>query len=100
MLSLIASNCSEAYTQALHWVAQFMGTDGTLEFAVSQDFADPRDTHMLEQATRAFVVRALPVDDYLRWMQRFNLVDAEKAVEQFREEVEGGPLYTDFTVPS
>jgi hypothetical protein len=89
VLSLIASNCSEAYTQCLTWCAQFMGATDTVEYAVSQDFVDPRDAQMLQQVMAAFATRALPIDDYLRWMQRYNLVDPEKTVEQFREEVDG-----------
>lgn len=95
VLSLIASNVSEAYTQALLWAAQFMGAGEAVEFAVSQDFVDPRDTQLLQQITAAFATRLLPVDDYLRWLQRHGLVDPEKTLEQFREEVDSGPLFSE-----
>ncbi len=34
VLSLIASNCSDAFTQCLQWVACFLGAGGTVEYAV------------------------------------------------------------------
>ena len=69
-----------------------MGTAETSVYEVSQDFVEPRDKQMLQQVVSAFVMRAMPVDDYLRWLQLYNLVDPEKTLEQFREEVDGGTL--------
>lgn len=98
VLSLIASSCGETYSECLGWVAQFMGAAGSVEFAVSQDVV-ARDTEMMQQVMNVFVTRAMPIGDYLRWMQRFNLVSLEKTLEQFREEVDGGSLYADFEAP-
>jgi hypothetical protein len=86
---------SEAVTQCLNWVAMFNGASGSIEYTVSQDFVDPCDAQMLQQVVSAFVTRALPIDDYLRAMQRHKLVDSEKTVEQFREDVDGGPLFVE-----
>lgn len=95
VLSLIASNCSEAYSQSLAWVAQFMGADGDVEYAVAQEFADPKNANMFQHIVSAFMTGALPVDDYMRWLQRYGLVDSEKSLSQFSGEVSDGTLFNE-----
>lgn len=95
MLSLIASNTSEAYTAALGWVAQFMGADGTaLELSSAQDFA-VGGLQTLHQYMAAFSDATLPVDDYLKVLQRAGIVDPEKSPEEIRGQVDHG--WTDST---
>ena len=92
ILSLIASNISEAYTQALVWMHRFMIGDvtGELEYTVSQDFVDPKaDPNELREIIAGFMAGALPVGDYVRYMKRHNLFDEEKPDADYAEELGG-----------
>ena len=87
VLSLIASNCSEAYTQALRWAARFMGADESeCEYTVPQNFVDPQaNPQMLQQMVAGFLQGAIPLGDYHRWMQKNQLADSDESVEDFAE---------------
>jgi hypothetical protein len=88
VLSLIAENVSEGITQVLAWVGQFMNTAEPVEFTISSDFVTPRaDPQMLREMVAGFVSGAIPMGDYFRWMQKHQLADQEKTVEEFAEEV-------------
>lgn len=90
VLSLISSNLSEAYTQALKWVARYMNVDPTddMVFETTMDFISPTATAQDIQAMVAgFVQGAVPMSAYFKWLQRHGLEDSEKTIEEFSEEV-------------
>lgn len=87
-LSLVSSNISEGYTQALAYAAQYMGADGEIVFQTSMDFVSPTATAQDIQAMVAgFIQGAIPMSDYFRWLKKVDLVESEKTVEQFSEEL-------------
>lgn len=89
ILSLIASNVSEAYTQALQWCGAYMGADTSdAEFTVNQDFiphtADPQE---LQAMVAGFLQGAIPLGDYVRWMQKRSVFDQEREPEEYADEL-------------
>ena len=94
VLSLIASNVSEAYTDALKMAAEFMGENpDDISYDISDDFIDPNaDANMLREVVATFMAGAMPVSDFLRWQQRHGFVDGEKTLEQFNEETSGSGM--------
>lgn len=88
VLSTISTNVSEAYTQALQWASQYMGSDGDIVFETSQEFVSPTATAQeLQQMVAGFVQGAIPMGSYFRWLKKVDLVDAEKTLEDFSEEI-------------
>lgn len=95
ILSLIASNVSEAYTQALKWMARYMGApEDNLVYEVTQDFVDPVATPQELQAIVASMLQgAVPFSDFVSWSQRHGYIDPEKTPDQVAEEVgRGSPM--------
>ena len=90
VLSLIVSNVSEAYTDALKVAAEFMGEDPTnIEYSINQDFVAPgADANMLREVVASFIGGALPVSDFMVWQQRNGFVDPEKTLEEYNEELD------------
>ena len=88
-LSLVSSNVSEAYTQALGWAAQYMGADNSsIVFETSREFVSPTATAQeLQQMVAGFIQGAIPMGSYFRWLKKVDLVDADKTIEDFSEEV-------------
>tara|TARA_R110000803_G_scaffold112299_2_gene180664 strand:- start:1636 stop:3042 length:1407 start_codon:yes stop_codon:yes gene_type:complete len=87
-LALISSNVSEAYMVALNWAAKFMGESKVGIFQTSMDFVSPTATAQEVQAMVAgFIQGAIPLSDYFRWMKKVDLVDSEKTIEQFSEDI-------------
>lgn len=98
VLSLIASNVSEAYTQCLVWMGRFMGTSDAVEYTLSQDFVNPRATPQELQTVVATLMQgAMPWSDYVRWTQKHGYVDPEKTPEQVAEEVGRGTVMPDLS---
>ena len=92
VLSLIASNLSEAYTQCLHWCARYMNVKETeaLEYTVSQDFVPVRaDAQMLQAIAASWMQGATPLSDFIAWQQKHGLIDPEKTTEEVIEELGG-----------
>lgn len=90
VLSLISSNLSDAYTQCLKWVAQYMNVPVTddIVFETTMDFVSPTATAQEIQAMVAgFVQGAIPMSAYFTWLQKHGLEDSEKTIEDFSEEV-------------
>lgn len=88
VLSLIASNVSEAYTQALKWVAAFMNTDGEIEYTLNQEFNKTKlDPQMLTALVGAWQQGTLPDADLWTQYRKVGLIDPEKDDETIREEV-------------
>lgn len=87
-LALVAGNISEAYTKALEFAGRYMGDNGEATYQISKDFISLIATAQDIQAiVAAFVQGAIPMGDYFRWLKKVDLVDGEKTIEQFAEEV-------------
>lgn len=91
VLSLIANNVSEAYTQCLKWCALFMGeTMDDLEYTISQDFVKTTvDANMLREMVASWMQGAMPSADLFNWMRKNELIDPEKTDEKINEELSG-----------
>lgn len=88
VLSLIASNVSDAYTSALKFVALFMGESEGGTYTVNQDFVSPdADANMLREVSASFLAGLLPVSDLMTWQQKHGLVDPDKTLEEYQEEI-------------
>lgn len=90
VLSLIASNVSEAYTQALKWCARYMGATVTddMAYTVSQDFISPDATPQEIQALVAgYIQGAIPMPDYVARMQRIGVFIDDKPIDEYAEQL-------------
>jgi len=94
VLSLIAANLSEAYTQCLQWAGRYMGVpDGEemseISYLVNQDYVDP-DTNPqeLQAMMMGWVQGSVPLADYVSYMQERGLFDQEKLPEDYAEDLE------------
>ena len=90
VLSLIAHNVSEAYETALEIAGQFMGVRGEAEYEykLSQDFIDPKaDAQMLNAVVASFLQGVLPISDLFAWQKKHGLINAEKELEDYQEEI-------------
>ena len=90
VLSLIASNVSEAYSQAIDWAGRYMQVDTEdAEFELNGDFINPdADAQTITAMTAKFLQGAIPISDYLKWEQKHGFVDAEKTLEVYSEEIQ------------
>jgi hypothetical protein len=89
VLALVASNVSEAYTQALQWVCRYMGVnpDG-VAYTLSQDFVSPTASpQMLQQMVAGFMTGAITPAAMLQWQKDNELEDNEKTLEQWQAEL-------------
>lgn len=93
ILSLVASNISEAYTQCLKWVARFMAiVDQNLDYALNQDFVAPNaEAQDIQAMVMAWQAGALPQTDLFNWFKRIGRIDPEKTTEQIQDELGPGP---------
>lgn len=92
VLSLVASNVSEAYTQALQWCGEFMNASGEHEFTLNQDFIEHTlDAPMLDALIRAWQSGRLPSGDLWARFRRDGLIDPEKTDEDIQEELNNDP---------
>lgn len=88
-LSLIVSNVSEAYTQCLNWMAQFLNVSGEIEYTLNQDFTQANlDPQMLQQILQAVMAGKMPESDFWRYLRDFQLIDPEKTDDDIRGELE------------
>lgn len=93
VLSLIAANVSEAYTQALQWAGRYMGVpDGPqmdeISYQINQEFVAPDATPQeLQQVMAGFLQGTMPMGDYVRWMQRNGYFDEEQQVEDYADDL-------------
>lgn len=90
VLSLIASNVSEAYEQCIEWAGRYMQVETTdSEFKLNGDFVEhSSDAQMIMAMTTSFLQGSLPISDYLKWQQKYGLVDSEKELEEYSEELQ------------
>ena len=88
VLSLISSNVSEAYNQALGYVQLFMGGDEEATLLINKEFVRPNATSQdITAMVASFLQGALPLSDLLNWQQRHGLVDRDKTLEEYSEEI-------------
>ena len=88
VLSLISSNVSEAYNQALGYVKLFMGSDDEAYLEINKEFVRPNATSQdITAMVASFLQGALPLSDLLSWQQRHGLVDKDKTLEDYSEEI-------------
>ena len=94
VLSLIAFNVSEAYTQAIEWAGMYMQVDtNEAIFTLNGDFIDPdADAQTITAMTAKFLQGAIPISDYLKWEQKHGLVDPEKTLVDYQEELRPTPM--------
>jgi hypothetical protein len=94
VLSLIVSNVSEAYTDALKVAAVFMGENPEdIKYEINDEFISPgADANMLREIVASFMGGSMPVSDFLRWQQRHGFIDGEKTLEEFNEEINAGGM--------
>lgn len=90
VLSLISANVSEAYNEALGIVKMFMGAsyDEEAYLKINQEFIKPEATAQeITAVVGAFLQGALPMADLLDWQQRHGLVNKEKTLEEYSEDI-------------
>ena len=85
ILSMIASNVSEAYTQALKWAARYMGADESqCYYEINQDFITlAMDSQLIQAVTNAHQMGEMPTIDYIRFMKRMGLFDDATSNEDY-----------------
>jgi len=91
VLSLAASNVSEAYTKALQWMGMFIGADGG-SYQINQEFTAPTmDPNMLAQQLAAVLAGQMPQSQFWRNLKAAGLMDPEADDEVLREELDAQP---------
>lgn len=87
-LATIVANVNEGYQKALHFVSLFMGNKEEVNFELNTNFISPTASAQDIQAMVAsFIQGAIPQSDYFRWLKQRDLVDPEKTVDEFNEEL-------------
>jgi len=90
VLSLVASNISEAYTQCMVWCCDFLGVAPAedQQFTINQDFVKlAADAQMLQAMVAAWFQGALPASDLWAWMRKNEAIAAEKTDEDIQQEL-------------
>lgn len=89
VLSLVVSNVSEAYTQCLMWMAQFLNISGTIEYKLNQDFTQiTLDATILTGLFNAVQGGKLPESDFWQYLRDRGVINPEKTDDQIRGELE------------
>lgn len=89
VLSLVVSNVSEAYTQCLAWMQQFMRLSGEAEYKLNQDFSQiTLDATILSALFNAVQGGRLPTADFWRYLRDRGVINPEKTDDQIRGELE------------
>ena len=89
VLSLAASNVSEAYTLALSWMAEFMNAPADVEYTLNQEFTRSELTpQMLTALIQAWQSGQLPSSDLWAQLKKYGVIDPEKDDESIKEELE------------
>ena len=91
VLSLIASNISEAYAQVIEWACVFMGAQFNPDlhlYEINRNYVDTSNNpQMLQQIVAGFLQGVIPMSDYLSYMQKIEVVSDETRLEDFADEV-------------
>ncbi|MBF6022868.1 DUF4055 domain-containing protein [Lysobacter niastensis] len=93
-LSLACDNVSAAYTRVLRWLETWgSGRTSGAFFAIDTQFNElTLDANAIRETVAAWQAGIVPQSDAIRLLQRLNVIDQEKTVEQVRDEIEGqGP---------
>ena len=89
VLSLAASNVSEAYTLALSWMAEFMNAPADVEYTLNQEFTRSELTpQMLTALIQAWQSGQLPSSDLWAQFKKYGVIDPEKDDETIKGELE------------
>lgn len=89
VLSLVVSNVSEAYTQCLMWMAQFLNISGTIEYKLNQDFTQiTLDATILTGLFNAVQGGKLPESDFWQYLRDRGVINPEKTDDEIRGELE------------
>lgn len=93
-LAMISHNVGEAYTQSLKWAARYMKLPDTdIAYVTSTEFVSPEATAQMIQAMIAgYLQGAIPTSSYFAWLKSRELVEADKTIEQFTEDVGGANM--------
>jgi len=104
VLSLVVSNVSEAYTQCLVWMAEFVNTPGEVVYKLNQDFSQiSLDATILTGLFNAVQGGKLPSSDFWQYLRDRGVINPEKTDDQIRDELETenpGPNLDDAEVNS
>lgn len=89
VLSLLVSNVSEGYTQALQWIAQFENATGDVEYKLNQDFTQiTLDANIMAGLFNAVQGGQLPQADFWQYLRDRGVIDPEKTDEMIRDELQ------------
>lgn len=89
VLSLVVSNVSEAYSQCLAWMAEFVNAPGEAIYKLNQDFSQiTLDATILSALFNAVQGGKLPAGDFWQYLRDRGVIDPEKTDEQIRDELE------------
>jgi hypothetical protein len=102
VLSLVVSNVSEAYSQCLVWMAEFVNAPGETLYKLNQDFSQiTLDATILSALFNAVQGGKLPAGDFWQYLRDRGVIDPEKTDDQIRDELETespGPALDDTEV--
>lgn len=91
IVSLCASNVSDAYTVALQYAQMFMGGAGEVSFRLNTDLqVITWDAQTIAALVSAWQSGTMPKNDVIRYFQRIGLIDSEKPLEDVLDELETG----------
>jgi hypothetical protein len=89
VLSLVVSNVSEAYSQCLTRMAEFVNATGKILYKLNQDFTQiSLDPTMLSALFNAVQGGKLPAADFWQYLRDRGVIDPEKTDGQIRDELE------------
>lgn len=87
ILAMVASNVSEAYTEAIRWACIYMGAnpEGTI-FTLNQDFVNMgMDSQLLQVIINAWQMGSILTPDYVRIMKRMEIFDDDRETDDYVE---------------
>lgn len=89
VVSLCASNISEAYTQALKWVARFENApEENISYELNQEFtALTADPQMIQAIVGSWQANALPKSDMISYLKKIAVIEADRTDEEIDEEL-------------
>jgi hypothetical protein len=95
VVSLVAANVSDAYTQSLTWAAMFMNLSGDTLFVLNTDFVGLLfDANQVNAVVKSWQSGAIPTSDKNDALKQYGLIDATKSDDEIENEIsaEGGGL--------
>lgn len=102
VLSLVVSNVSEAYSQCLVWMAEFVNATGEVVYKLNQDFSQiTLDATILSALFNAVQGGKLPEGDFWQYLRDRGVINPEKTDDEIRDELEAqstGPALDDTEV--